>query len=872
MIAKYLYKNLRWQFNKNPYAELVGPATTEQQYYEQLEHIADRYYPLSAPIDTAETEFCLNKIALSRAESAAEKVVLSYFGEFWTQYVRLKKLFAKRYMLFPADTERTRLETIAELMCKCTQFAVNAETTERLIYKTCEIAELTEREQRYLSEAIRLYRIKYYCATAMLLLGEKAYAEKYAARFLHPILLKHDFSANKRYSQATYCGKRVATVIDCMGQSAARLESVPARTETKLFVYANKRNVFDTFVNSRFGEKIAEFVSSTRTVRLTMRYYLDNNKEIRKCTLYNISKRKRNFTVEIPLTDAAANASYFRMGNALCLAKDVFTAVAVVNDNATVACYGETSQTFDVALEANGEYNFDIVTVYADNSPMLADSIAELERFGTTQCPYLWDNACSRVNVLGMPLVLTSHSSALMRPAKVMSRQLKYTYQLGNGDVATFLDNAGNSTTLLRGFVFGVGGEGVYSVNNGLIAKLNEHDFKLDGDKLIYGGKRSTLCITNDSAKIYDVEHTVPARTLFLFPLERRSQITYDKDGNKFTIKDSERDYCIQCFGTIESFGTNALECNEEKLRYKLSNELSVGNSLAICFARAQHIRLTLTSMLETPPSAPIIRESLVSAYLNYVNEKNVFCLNNRLKRPDCLTLAAICYTNPQYVRKYLQDAFDKGSSDTFYYDSNGGTRSFCDKLALPLAAIYYLNLVGELPLDWVKNVYGVLISEKFEDKELCIKALALLRAAKLNCFDRVKCLVEYNNLKKRITADSSLYGYAQAIGAVPLANPSKERLKDLCNKYEIPKCWYYVSQLENLYGLNISAGRLQIQPKVTAENVLEQFALNIAGKRIDTTFSKASVQCMTLNGQQCFAPFYAPSLKNEQNELVVSY
>ena len=120
MIAKYLYKNLRWQFNKNPYAELVGPATTEKQYYEQLEHIADRYYPLSAPIDTAETEFCLNKIALSRAESAAEKVVLSYYGEFWTQYVRLKKLFAKRYMLFPADTERTRLETIAELMCKCT--------------------------------------------------------------------------------------------------------------------------------------------------------------------------------------------------------------------------------------------------------------------------------------------------------------------------------------------------------------------------------------------------------------------------------------------------------------------------------------------------------------------------------------------------------------------------------------------------------------------------------------------------------------------------------------------------------------------------------------------------------------------------------
>ena len=122
------------------------------------------------------------------------------------------------------------------------------------------------------------------------------------------------------------------------------------------------------------------------------------------------------------------------------------------------------------------------------------------------------------------------------------------------------------------------------------------------------------------------------------------------------------------------------------------------------------------------------------------------------------------------------------------------------------------------------------------------------------------------------MAADTKLYAYAQAIGAIPMVNPSKERLKDLCNKFDIPKSWYYVSQLENLYGLNIAAGKLHIAPKVTAENVLEQFALNISGKRIDTTFAKATVQSMTLNGILCFQPFCPQNLKNDENELVVRY
>ncbi len=80
------------------------------------------------------------------------------------------------------------------------------------------------------------------------------------------------------------------------------------------------------------------------------------------------------------------------------------------------------------------------------------------------------------------------------------------------------------------------------------------------------------------------------------------------------------------------------------------------------------------------------------------------------------------------------------------------------------------------------------------------------------------------------------------------------------------------MSQLENLYGLTLWEEGLQFAPKVTQENVLEQMALNVYGKRIDTSFTKSNVQSMTLNGTQYFLPFNPQTLKNDNNTLVVRY
>ena len=874
MITNFLCQNICWQFNQNPFANLLAKTTSEQQFYEQLEKIANRYYPEARRIDTLNIEFCMNKISLARAKNTCEKVALGYFRMFWSQYVRLKNTFGKKYMTFPSVANTTRVETIAELLAKCTQFTVDDKTLAAMCSRAVEIAQLTEREERYLADVVSLYKIKYYCAATISLLNKNPLIERYLAGFLRPTLLKNNYVENTQYIQASYCTKNLATVINCMGDSVAKLNDIYTNVDTRLYIYANGRNVFDTFCKSKFGCRTAEFQSTTNTVDVTMRYFTVDQKEIRNVTLTNKGKRARNFTIEIPLRCAnpSQKATYFYMDNALCLATEQYSALAIVHDNSTVNCYGEHAQCFEVKIDSNSSYSFNIVTIYATDTPTLADKITELHHAGSTRCPYLWDSACTRQDTSEIDLKLSPHGYVLRKPQKIMSEQLNYTYQLGNNDVATFVDNGGNSTTLISGFAFGVKGEGVYSVYNGLINKLNEHEFQLDADTLRYVKGASSCNIYHNKGKVYEVVHSKPFKTLFYFPLEKKSTITYDSADKVFAVADNVRKYFVRCCGNVESYTTNALECSEEKLRYKLSGNLKAGNCLAICFGASASVRLEIISTVETPTSTPIVRESLVSTYLNYVNDKNVFCLRNHLKKPDCLTVSAICYTNPQYVKTYLEHTFNVATAVTYYYDARGRIKEYSDRLVFPLAVIYYLNLVGDLPQEMIKAANEMLFCDNYEGKELCVKALALIRASRLSGFDKVRCLVEYNNLKKRITTDSKLYAYAQAIGALPLSNPSKERLKDLCNKYDIPKSWYYVSQLENLYGLNISAGKLHIAPKVTAENVLEQFALNISGKRIDTTFAKATVQSMTLNGIQCFQPFCPQNLKNTENQLVVRY
>lgn len=873
-MSNFLYKNLIWNFGKKTRKNLLTIATTEKQYLQQLYKLAERYYPERRQVDFVNVEFCLNEVALLSSKNAITKLAQCYFENYWSDYLRLKIVFDKKYMLFPSNNSKTRIETIAELIAKCSQFATNTKTIERMIDCARDVMQLDDKETRYLPMVVELYKINYFCDAVISADKGNAFSVKALARLLRPNLLKQGFTENKKYCQAPYDGQgTLISVVDCLGNSAARFDEIITKISTKMFLYANGRNVFDTFVSSKFGNNVCEFNSRNNSLDVSMRYFVTGNREIRKVTVRNLSKKKRKFVCEVVAKRNESDATQFNLGDALCIAAEserLYVASAIVFDNVIVNQYGDTSQNYEFNLASNEQIQFDIVTIYAHDTPSLAKELEELQYFGSTECPYITDEASKNIRYSDINLNLTSSGYNLKKPRKVISEKLNYTYQLGDCDTATFVDNGGNSATLIKGFVFGISGESVYSVRGGIVDKINDGSFHIDVDTLRYDKNKSSCVIAHNDGKNYEITHKNACKTLFLFPFERKSAVTFA--DNSFNINDGERCYTIKCNDTIESYTTNALECNEDRLRHKLSNDLKTGTCLAICFATSTSVRLIIRSNDKTPTSAPIVRESLVSTYLNYINDKNVFCLSNYIKRPSALTVAAICYTNPQFVKQYLINRF-KTQQINYYYDVSGRKKAFKDKTTFPLAYAYYRNLVGDdLPQSFINAVNGVIFGEEFTDKDICVKALILKKLAQLNTEDKVRYLVEYNMLKKQISNDSKLYAYAQAIGALPMINPSKARLKDLCNKYAIEKCWYYVSQLENLYGLNISTGKLHVCPSVTAENALEQFALNIDGKRIDTTFAKATVRSMTLNGMQCFQPFCTASLKNVDNQLVVRY
>lgn len=873
-MSNFLYKNFIWNFGKKRGKPLVGLATTEQQYLNQLYKLAECYYPERKQVDCVSAEFALNEVALLRSKNKVVDAAKSCFSAYWNSYLRIKKVFGKKYLSFPANGVKTRIEIVAELIAKCSQFAADSLTLEKTIESACDVMQLDEKERRYLPEVVELYRILFYCDAITAVSKGRSFAATSIGKLLKPSLLRQSFNENNVYSQAPYYGgSKLVSVADCLGGTATRFDDIITKISTQTYLYANGRNVFDTFVSSRFGNNVCEFCSRSNSLDVSMRYFITGNREIRKMTVKNLSKNKRRFTSETVTKRNDSDVSYFDMGNALCLACEderLYVASAIVADNEIVPCYGDNTQNYDFTLSSNEQKTFDIVTVYAHDTPTLAKELENLRYFGATECPYACDEPSRSIRRSNIGLNLTSCAYTIKKPRKVQSDKLNFTYQMGNCDTATFVDNAGNSATLIKGFVFGVGGESVYSARGGIVDKINEGTFCIDVDSLRYDKNKSTCVITHDEGKNYEITHKNPCKTLFLFPFERKSNITFE--NNVFYVNDGERSYDIACYGSVESYTTNALECNEDKLRYKLSNDLNAGTCLSICFASASSVKLTVKSRDKTPTSTPIVRESLVSTYLNYINDKNVFCLSNYIKRPGALTVAAICYTNPQYVKQYLIAQF-KTQTSGYYYDVTGQKTAYESKTAFPLAYAYYRNLVGDdLPKYFYDAVNGVIFQEDFTGQDLCIKALILKKMAQLSSEDKVKYLVEYSKVKKQISSDSKLYAYAQAIGALPLVNPSKARLKDLCAKYGIEKSWYYVSQLENLYGLKIFAGKLQVRPSVTTENVLEQLALNIDGKRIDTTFAKATVKSMTLNGRQCFQPFIAASLKNADNELVVRY
>lgn len=862
----FLRANVKWQFNKQPFIGLIYPSATPSELRKTLDALAEKYYPQAQVVDVLQTEFALNRVALSRADTDERRLAKSRFGGKWLTFCRLKRVFG-RAGTFPANGDGVRIMQIARAIAKCTQFCISGAQARELLDYAEQAFDLTEREQRHLLHALELCSLQHYAAAYFA--GEGGSC---IARAICPTLLGAPLP-NDSYRQAAYRTPKIAACVNCLGNAVVQVGDVTLPDKAVL-IYAEGKNVFDTFCSSRLGEKTASFFSETRTTRLAMQLFVSGNRVVRRYVLTNKSARNRTFTVDVPFE--CAQQDYFELQNAGCACrKNIYTAVAFVANNQILPLSrNATSLGAQVFVKKGEQAHFDVVTAYSPTIAEIADCLTQLQRYGATRCPHATDRPHPDV-MQGEPLTLTPQSNQkryeLARP-----NGTRYTRRLGDCNVATLADDIGNTATLLRGFPFT--SEYVFSVKNGQMTPLNVGKLTANEQSICYENGTSRCVITHaNGAKIVSISSNAPTRHLFLLTLARKSKIGFD--GCTFTVDDGLRSYTVRCSEPPQSITTNGLECNPCRLRYKLSGNMQAQNCLAFCLPKTTDFTLQIAPADTVPQPTPLLKESLLSTCLGYVNEKTTFSCRNRLTRPEPLSVAALCYTNPRFVYKYLTESYHNGTFREYYY-SNSILQKAENPLLLALCGVYYMRLRHSagtseseqppLPEQMLADIQRILLTE-FGGTDLCIKALALKRACGIAPFDNARCVTEYARIKKLIGGDSTLYAYAQAIGAVPLVNPCKQRLKDLCNSYGVPKGWYYVSQLENLYGMNYRNGRLSFAPSCTAEQ-LEGLALELDGKRIDASFLKAATQSMTLNGVTHFLPFCPASLRQQTNTLVVRY
>lgn len=858
-------KNARWVANKNTFEGLWAVPTTKEILDEQLKTLGELYYCERKKVDVAMTEFCLNYLALKRPTTRCQREILRQFDGYWQRFLRLRSIF-ERDLFFPSNGV-TRIEQVARVIAKCTAFYVDDDGLDDILHNCEYLANLTRTEIEYLPLVVDLYRINYFCTLGWQIFAKNPLAERCLAKLFYD-----EKSCNllptKSYGQATYQSGNLESVCDCLGNSILRFDGKNVDTYCKMLLFRQGRNCFDTFCLHKFFSNRAVFESVLTNGKITQNYFLQDDCEVRKTCFVYRGKSRCRFVVDIPVQ---RDGKDIRLENGvLCYASmDCYVAVAVVMNTQIVKCKVlNDCLSFEFFLCPNEKICFDIVTIVAENFAKIVQKIANLKVFGATLPNEFCGNQLDTSYTT--PLNLSPSSNCFRTSPQKSAKRLNFTYQMGSDDVATFVDNLGHQTTLMQGFVFGVGGEKVYSVENGRFCLLNDGQFTLDG-KLTYQKKKSRCVVSHGEEKRVAVTHHLPMKTVYYLPFERKSTVKFE--NNAFFMDDGVRKYVVKCCGKVESYTTNGWEFGAYRLRYKLSGDLSCGDCLAICFGKDFQCSINLFSSQKTPAITPLVQESLVSTYLNYVNCKEVFCLNNRLKRARPLALASVNYTNPQFVKQYLTNLWQGGRATT-YYDNCGKLQKHDDEWLWDLACVYYATLVKDesFPSAEMKSYVNThLLSAKCVGANKVLHALTAKKASQIDGFDKVKCLVQLANLTKEISADENLTELAQIVGVLPLKNPCKEYLKNLCSKHNLPKNWYYVSQLENLYGLHLVGASLRVCPTVLEEK-LEEFALNFGKKRIYTTFAKGTLQTMTLNGTTCCQPFDPYSLTVDQNTLVVSY
>jgi hypothetical protein len=878
----YLKNNLKWAFKRENYSRLIATPLTVQELYLEAEMLLRAAPTGDGSVNLDETRCALDAVALSLRRTDNQK-------QLYTKLAGFEKAFSRAYdALFdakplPKAGALTRVEAIVELFVKATQLCYTPSDLARFKQFLTSTRILNTHELAAVDGVLTLYKVRYFVAVYNH--AAKADSDFFVSRFFDTDdIIKARYADSTYYSQTKYRTKNLFSVLDCFGNSSVIFMEKRTGTYQSARIEASGRNIFDTFSAHKYGKKTANFAANSPRTQLSMQYYAAGNREVRNYTFTTAAKNKQKYTFSVNCglnTDTKSQLNYFKKGEVDCLGvAGHYIAFAVVGENVTPCCtFDENGVTaafnivHTVTLGEGGRHDFSVVTIYADSIAELNRELNDLERFGYLKCGHLTDTAVNG-EMYSQKTNVTAYSGLRYKTTPALpSRAISYTYQFGGCDVATFMDNNGNSATLIDGFAFGIEGENIYTIAHNVAHQLNSGDYVVTQDGFRQGSGSSVLTVAHSQKKTYTVTTDTPKRVVASFAFEEKS--TVKQSGNTFEITSANRHIKLVCDAAVESFTTNGIEFNKDRLRYKLSGDLTCGQCIAVVFKPSTDVTFSLVNCNVHKLGEPLLSESLISTYLNFCNDKNMFCIVNKLKPTDSLTVAALAYTNTEFLKEYilkLERSTFINNFSTEYYDNSAKLKTYVDKLQYALAVTYYVAFAdgGDFLTDTRLAAVKDILFDTYEGKNVCIQALALRKFAELN-INKVDVLGKYCALKNVIVADKTLYSYAQAIGAVPMVNPTKQRLRDLCNAYSVPKAWYYVAQIENIYGLKVNKGVITLRPAVSADSVLEEFVLSLSGRRIKTTFERAAMQSVVLNGTTYFSGVSTNAL-SEDNTLVVKY
>lgn len=871
-----LWDNIRWNVNRQYFCHLVAPSVSIESMQQKLYSLCRDIgiYSTNKQVDTNSTRFALNDIALSITDSSSDKYLYSHYNNCWNTFVAAK---GRLNQPLPYVNNATRIEQLAELFVQCTQLCYTYNMWREYINSASQLLSLTDREKHRLDDALMLARCKYYCAVFRLSRKDSNIVAK-LANFAgdKTDLICHSYVDSDYYSNNCYIGD-FACVVDCFGSSKVKIGQDTVDNDVRATVVAKGRTIFDTFTRHKYGKHSCNFCATTNSVQCNMQYFIKDNCEIRRYQV--VAKSRQKYNITFYTTTQSSKCQLFQLDGVQCVATDKYYIAycCVIDNNIALTQYSVATNNSCVNLDMSLSIllaqqqclSVDFVTVYAKSMQQLIEDIARIATIGYTRCDSYQDSYTQ-----GQLYSIKTHikpASNMYLPSNTTcaSNLISYTYQFGEGSVSTLVDSSGNSATLVSGFCFGMG-EKIYGIKGCRATQLNIGKFDVNVEGYNYHGtigcdEYNVTSKHASNSKSWHIDSK--GSVLVVLPLEENSRIT--KSGNTFDIYSDSRRFAIVASDNLTCFTTNGIECNNKRLRTKLSNDLDSGNCLAMYFASGQ-VNIDIINSRTLPAHNTMISESLLSTYLNYINSKNMFLVANHLVAMSPLMMASLVYTNRQFVREYLTAT----KYNNYYYNRMGQKISYADPLVYPLALLYYVALTGERELLDDKTVQYLttnIIDKQYHGQQQCIKLLILLKMTQL-CVNKVQSLIAYTNLRRIVVSDRQLYAYAQAIGAVDMVNASKQRLKDLCNKCKIDRCWYYVSQIENIYGINLVCNKLTIKPKVSSSQALEQLALNIASKRIDTTFSQDSVYSLVLNGNACYQGVDIDKLQTPNNQLSVKF